>query len=162
MLKGKITLTPQTLVIKAHRELVFQMMSTIGKGKLPGSAAMSSKLISRNGNTIIAEFYTREGHKTYTTLEEIVLYKPERITYRWLKGPIKYVSEDFRFLETEDGGSVLAYRGEFDMKIPIFGWLIGRFYIKSKFERVVLEHMEEIKSAAEARAARSHLFPRPH
>ena len=158
---GKITLTPQTLVIKAHRELVFQMMSTIGKGKLPGSAAMSSKLISRNGDTIIAEFYTREGCKTYTTLEEIVLYKPERITYRWLKGPIKYVSEDFRFLETNDGGSVLAYRGEFDMKIPFFGWLIGRFYIKAKFERVVLEHMEEIKGAAEARAARSHLFPRP-
>jgi ribosome-associated toxin RatA of RatAB toxin-antitoxin module len=158
---GKITLIPQTLVIKAHRDLVFQMMSTIGKGKLPVSAAMTSRLISRNGDTIIAEFYTREGRKTYTTLEEIVLYKPERIAYRWLKGPIKYVSEDFRFLETNDGESVLAYRGEFDMKIPIFGWLIGRLYIKSRFERVVLEHMEEIKSAAEARAAHSHLFPHP-
>ncbi|MFQ5934600.1 MAG: type II toxin-antitoxin system RatA family toxin [Dehalococcoidia bacterium] len=157
---GVIKLSPQCVSIKAHRELVYQMVTAIGRGRLPGSN-MSSRLISRNGNTLIAEFYTRVGPVTVTTLEELTLEPPEKIKYRWLKGPVKYVREEFLFREADNGGSELAYSGEFDLKIPIFGWLVGRLFIKPRFERLVVEHMEEIREAAEARAARSHLYPRP-
>lgn len=158
---GKIVLTPRTVPVKAHRELVYQMVSTIGRGKLPGSSTMSSKLISRNGDTLIAEFYTKVGRLTVTTLEEVKLKPPERVSYRWLKGPVRYVSEEFIFREVDGGGTELSYTGEFDLKIPIFGSIVGRLFIKPRFERLVAEHMEEIKEAAEARAARSHVFPRP-
>ena len=158
---GVIKLTPQTLTIKAHRELVYQMVSAIGRGALPGSSTMSSKLITRDGNKLVAEFYTKAGRSTVTTLEEVNLFPPERVTYRWLRGPIRYVSEEFVFRELEGGRSELSYKGEFDLKIPILGWFIGHLYVKPRFERVVLEHMEEIKVAAEARATRSHIFPQP-
>ncbi|MEE9199228.1 MAG: SRPBCC family protein [Dehalococcoidia bacterium] len=157
---GVIKLTPQSLFVKAHRDMLYQMVSAIGRGRLPGPSTMSSKLVSKEGNTLVAEFYTKVGRKTVTTLEEVTLYPSERISYRWLRGPVKYVYEEFLFREA-DGGVELAHWGEFDLKIPIFGWFIGRFYVKPRFERVVLEHMEELKQAAEARAARSHVFKVP-
>lgn len=156
----KVKLTPQRLFIKAHKELVFQMVSAIGKGKMPGSSAISSKVISRDGNVIVAEFVTKAGKRTVTTLEEVTLYPTDRITYRHLQGPIHYVSEEFTFNEV-DGDMELAYKGEFDLNIPILGWFIGRFYVKPMFDRLIKEHMEEIKEAAEARAARSHMYRRP-
>ena len=158
---GKIKLASQNLSIKAHRELVYQLITAIGRGKLPGSNAMSSKLISKDENKIVAQFYTKTRLYTVTTVEEMTLYPPERIAYRWLKGPIKYVAEEFLLRETENGGSELVYNGEFDLKIPIWGWLFGHLWVKRRFEKVVLEHMEEIKEASEARAARSHLYPQP-
>lgn len=157
---GVIKLSPQSLYIAAHRELVYQMVTAIGKGKLPGSS-MSSKLISKNEDTIVAEFYTKVGLVTVTTREEMKLEKPERIRYRWLKGPVKHVREEIVFNETDNGGCELAHSGEFDLKIPLLGWLVGRLYIKRQFEKIVIDHMVEIKEAAEARAARSHLYPRP-
>ena len=156
-----VKLTPQRLFVKAHRELLYQMVSAIGRGRLPGSSTMSSKLVSRDGDTLVAEFYTKVGKSMVTTLEEVTLYPPERISYRWIKGQVKCVYEEFLLFREVDGGAELVHCGEFDLKIPIFGGLIGRLFVKPRFERVVLEHMEELKEAAEARAARSHVFKRP-
>ncbi len=158
---GKIKLTCQTLPIRAHRELVYQLITTIGRGKLAGSKDVSSRIISKDGDKIVAEFYTKTRWYTVTTVEEMTLYPPERIAYRWLKGPIKYVVEEFVLREAQNGGSELVHNGEFELKMPVLGWIFGRLWVKPRFEKVVIGHMEEIKEAAEARASRSHVYPQP-
>ena len=158
----KIKLQDRESHMAAPRELVFQMLSAIGKGNLPGATGESSRVIEREGDTIIAEFITPSGRRSYRTVEEVVLYPPERITYRHLDGPLPYAEEEFA-LEEQDDATVLRYSGEFEYRVimlPGMGWLIGRLYIKSKYDAVIRDHMESLKSAAEARAARSHVFRR--
>ena len=83
----KVKLAKQKVQIDAPRELVFQTLSAFGKGSLPGSEGESSRVVERDGNNIVAEFVSVSGKRTYRTLENVVLYPPERITFSHLQGP---------------------------------------------------------------------------
>ena len=158
----KVQLASQHITIDAPRALVFQMLSAFGRGHLPGDEGESSKVLERDGDQLTVEFITMEGKRSYRTVEEVTLFPPERITFRHLEGPLHYSSEEFR-LEEASGGTELSYRGDIRCRLawlPGVGWLIARFYVRPKYDRVIRQHMERLKTAAEARAARSHLFRR--
>ena len=156
----KVKLAEPTAHFKAPRPLVFQMLSAIGKGTLPGAQGESSKVLERDGDTIIAEFMTPSGKRTYRTVEEVQLYPPERITFRHLEGPLVFSEEEFNLTE-QDAGTELRYKGKMECRVPWMpgiGWLIAMLYVRPKYNKVIREHMKDLKVAAEARAARSHLF----
>ena len=44
--------------------------------------------------------------------------------------------------------------------MPGIGWLIATLYVRRKYNSVIRLHMDALKQAAEARAARSHVFRR--
>ena len=158
----KVKLAAQKVAIDAPRELVFQMLSSIGKGSLPGAQGESSKVLERDGDTIVAEFYTPSGNRIYRTVERVRLYPPERITFAHLEGPLTFSEEEFNLVK-QDEGTELQYNGEIGYKIrglPGVGWLIALLYVKPKYDTVIRKHMRALKSAAEARAARSHVFRR--
>ncbi len=158
-----VKLTGQSQFIKAPRELVFQMLSSFGKGSLPGAQDESSRILEQVGNSIVAEFMTKSGGRIYRTVEEVKLFPPERITFRHLEGPLAYAQEEFSFLESGDGTELL-YTGEIKHRVPFLpgvGWIVALLYIKPKYDAVIRAHMEKSKAAAEARAARSHVFRKP-
>ncbi len=132
-----------------------------GRGQLKGDNNESSKVLSRDGDTIIAEFKTRAGPFTYTTtVEEITLEPSDRITFRHLTGPLHYAWEEFVFNDV-DGDTELVHNGEFIWRrLPLVGWLGGLVYTRPMFERVIEKHFEQVKMNCEARAARSHMFRR--
>ena len=157
----KVALNTQKVIIDAPLELVFQMMSAIGSGRLPGSDERS-KVLQRDGDTLIAEFFTPSGKKMYRTVEEVRLYAPYRITYRHLEGPITYSEEEFLLTEVADGTQV-TYIGVIEHRVPLLpglGWLASLLYIKPKYDTVIQDHLALIKKGAEARASRSHVFRR--
>ena len=159
----KVNLARQVVHIEAPRELVFQMLSAIGKGSLPGSEGESSRVVERQGDTIIAEFFSRSGKRVYRTLEEVRLFPPERITFHHIEGPLVFSQEAFILTEA-DGGTDFSYFGEVECRIrfmPGIGWLTAVTYVKPKYNALIRNHMAGIKAAAEARAARSHVFRRP-
>ena len=156
-----IKLRPHTVRINAPRELVFQMMSHFGRGRLPGDSNESSKVLERDGNRLIVEFRTKALFATYTTVEEVNLHPPERITFEHLSGPLYYAWEEFAFEPDGDAAMTLTHTGEFVWsRFPFFGWLGGIIYTRPVFERTLVKHMAQVKQAAEARAARSRVFPR--
>ena len=156
-----IRLRPHTIPIRAPRELVFQMMSHFGRGRLPGDNNESSKVLERDGNRLIVEFETKALLATYTTVEEINLHPPDRITFVHLSGPLHYASEEFRFEDVDGRQTDLTHSGEFIWStFPFFGWFGGIVYTRPVFERTIVKHMAQVKQAAEARAARSRVFPR--
>ena len=160
MMAMPIQLTKHTILIKAPRELVYQKMSSFGRGKLQGDNAEWSRLVSRDGNSIVAEFKTKSGLFSYITLEQVSLDPPNRITFEHLEGPLQYAHEEFVFVDVE-GDTELTHSGEFIWhRFPVIGWLMGRLYVKPMFERLLKRHMEEIRVGCEARAARSHVFRR--
>ena len=153
-----IRLKSHRMLIDAPCEMVFQKMSSFGKGRLQGDNNETSKVISRDGDTIIAEFRTKAGPFRYTTTEEITLEAPERITFRHLSGPLRYAWEEFVFSDV-DGKTELVHNGEFIWShVPILGWLGRRIYTRPLFEHAISKHMEQIRVSCEARAARSHVF----
>lgn len=153
-----IKLNSHAIRIKAPRELVYQTMSHFGRGRIKGDNNESVRVICRTDDTIIAEFRSKAWLKTYTTIEEVGLEPPERITFKHLSGPLDYAWEEFVFTDV-DGETELVHNGEFIWKnIPLVGWLGGVIYTRRAFESVVAEHMEQLKIATEARAARSHVF----
>ena len=158
----KVKLAEQRLQIGASRPMVYEIMSAIGRGVLPGAGGERSRVVSSEGDTIIAEFFTRSGRRTYRTLERVSLYPPRRITFRHLEGPIPFSEEEFLLSELE-GGTELGYRGEIEYRVPWLpgvGWAIARYYVKPKYDSVIQRHMTAVKEGAEARAARSHVYPR--
>ena len=98
-----IELKPHTVVIDAPRELVFQMLTSFRRGRIPGEESERSKLLSEGGNTKTVEFTTKAGPFTYTTIEEVTVYPPDRITFKHLDGPLHFAEEEFTFEQTEDG-----------------------------------------------------------
>ncbi len=156
-----IQLRPHRVVIEAPRAMVYQKMSSFGKGRLQGDNNESSKVISRDGDTLVAEFKTKAGPFSYTTIEEITLEKDRRITFKHLNGPLAYAWEEFVFSEVGNGDTELVHNGEFIWKrIPLLGRLAGRLYTKPVFERTIAKHLQQVKVGCEARAARSHVFRR--
>ena len=153
-----IQLESHKVRIEAPCEMVFQKMSSFGRGRLVGDNNESSRIISRDDNSLIVEFRTKAGPFTYTTNEQVTLESPKRITFRHLDGPLRYAWEEFVFNDI-DGDTELVHNGEFIWRnLPVVGWLGGRLYTKPMFERVIKKHMWQIKVSCEARAARSHVF----
>lgn len=156
-----VPLRPHTVSITAPRKLVFQMMSHFGRGRLPGDNNESSKVLEHEDNHLVVEFTTKTPVGTYTTVEEVRLYSPERITFKHLSGPLRYAREEFALEEVDERHTDLTHSGEFVWHdTPLYGWLGGILYIRPVFERTMLKHMAQIKQAAEARAARSRVFSR--
>ena len=153
-----IKLKTHKLLLKAPRKMVFQKMSSFGSGRLKGDVDGSSRVISQEENHLVVEFKTKAGLFSYTTIEEITLEPPERISFRHLKGPFHYAWEQFTLTDV-DGDTELAHDGEFIWKrIPLIGWFGGMVYTRPVFERTVARHMEQIRETCEARAQRSHVF----
>ena len=154
-----IRLNRHKVVISAPRELVYQKMSSIGSGRLKDNSSESSKVLQRSDDEIIVEFKSRAGPFTITTVEQVTLDPPNRITFQHLEGPLRYAREEFVFKDV-DGGTELEHEGEFVWaRFPVLGWLVGRFFIKRAFERIIEDHVGRIKVGCEARAERSHVFP---
>ena len=167
-----IRLKTHWVLIKAPCEMVFQKMSSFGRGRIQGDNNESPKVIARDGNVIVAEFRARAGAGpfTYTTIEQVTLQPSdeqvtlepsERITFKHLKGPLHYACEEFVFNDV-DGDTELVHSGEFIWHwLPIvgrLGGLGGLVYTKPTFERAIEKHMRQIQATCEARASRSLVF----
>ena len=151
-------LQDHNVLIEAPRELVFQMLSAMGNGSIKGSEGEGARVIERKAvDHLIVEFRTRAGGRMWRTVEEVRLYPPTRLTFHHLEGPLDHPEESFD-LKEKGGATELRYRGEFDYRLRLLGWLIARFYIRPRYDQAIKDHLQHLKEAAEARAARSHVF----
>ncbi|MCH7737210.1 MAG: SRPBCC family protein [Chloroflexi bacterium] len=154
----KVTLKTQSVSIRAPRSAVFKLISSFGDivdgGKTPEAPDKDeegNRVIERDGNRLLMEFRSRDGRKMYRTLEEVVLYPEERITFRHLEGPLHYSQEEFVFVEV-DSGTTMTHNGVIECRmhlLPGAGWMVARFYVKRRYENLVLRHMNSLKDQAE-------------
>ena len=155
-----VVLTPHETIVNAPREMVFQMLTAFGRGRLPGSKE-KSRVIEQDGDRLIVEFTTDAVYKAFVTLEEVPLLSPDMSTFKHLEGPLDACNEVFTFEELPDGKTLWRHTGSFRLGWPVVGDVVGRNVTKRWFERVMRKHMREMKVAIEARAARSHVYKRP-
>ena len=150
----KVKLRQQSVTIQAPRPAVFELVSSFGGEDKDedGDGEEGKRLVERDGNRMVMEFRSRDGRKMYRTLEEVILYPEERITFRHLEGPLYHSQEEFVFTEV-GSNTTMTHDGEIECRmhrLPGAGWAVARFYVKPRYERLVLRHMNALKEQAEA------------
>ena len=144
-------LGPIELRIAAPREVVFDV---IEGPYLRTPRAMAGKLHvwERGEDLVLAEHFTKLGPLTASTLEVVRFERPQRITFRLVRGPVPHVVESYELREL-NGGTRFVYSGELGTDL----WALGRLVasrVAPRWERAVAESLEPIVTEAERRAAR--------
>ncbi len=150
-----------SIEIAAHPELVYQLIAAAGRGSLPGGASHGARLLEQPApDRAVVEFTTPVFGRRVVTVEEVRFEPPHRIHYRLLSGPLPAVEEEF-WLQPAAIGTVMRYSGRYQPHRPLLRTLFDRAVVPSIYRRVVWKSMLDIKAAAEARQAKSRLFPPP-
>lgn len=141
-------LGPLTVTIRAPRELVFEVIAAPYLGR---SSTAGIEILARSGDLVVARHRTRVHFYTAQTTEVVDLTAPSRVGFRHLTGPVPHAVEAFT-LEEVDGVTELRYSGELGIDYFILGRIAGRYWVRPQWERVVSEHMNDVKQRAETRA----------
>jgi hypothetical protein len=143
-----IELKKQRVSVAAPKALCFEVAAAGGKVRE-----------KRSDSEKVVEFTSDYKGREIRTLELVTLHPHDAIDYRWLKGPLSHVEERISFEEAGPNTTEIVYEGEFALGPGPLRWLLGRVWIKRRYDRVVLEHLGQGKKAAEQRARRTRTHP---
>jgi polyketide cyclase/dehydrase/lipid transport protein len=144
-------LGPLARRISAPREVVFDAIAAPYLGRT--SRALGEKLAvwERGTDMVLAAHFTRVGASLEaTTLETVRFDRPNRISFRLVRGPVPHLAESFELSEDETG-TELTWSGEIGTDLWAFGvWWGGR--VGRVWEAAVGASLDAVKQEAERRA----------
>jgi hypothetical protein len=151
---GRVTqpLGPLAVRIGAPRDVVFEVIAAPYLRQAPRALESKLHVLERSSEMVLAEHYTQVRCGAVTTVETVRFEPPSRIHFRLVRGPVRYVVEQFELHEAGEE-TELEYRGDLGTDL----WRLGRWWggrVAKQWNRAVRASLDEIKSAAEARAAR--------
>ena len=103
-------LGPITISIAAPRDLIFDHIASPYLGRTPAALREKLAILERAENIVVAEHRTRLPLMDAITVESVRFQRPERVSFRLLRGPVPHVLEEF-VLEEQDDGTLFTYRG---------------------------------------------------
>jgi len=144
-------LGPITVEIAAPRDLVFDVIEAPYLGRA-GAAGEHIDVLERGSDLVVAAHRTSIGTGLVaTTVESVGFDRPDRVTFRLLRGPVPHVTETFRLDEVGEG-TRLAYQGEIGTDFGRAGELWGTLVARA-WERTVASSLDDIRDRSEQRAA---------
>ena len=144
-------LGPITMRIEAPREMVLEMITAPYVGRTPSRSGI--EVMARSERLVVASHRTKVHFYEARTVEVIEIEPPNRVGFRHLHGPVPHAVERFELAE-EGGGTGIEYGGELGIDFFVLGRLAARHWVRPQWERVVREHLEDLKRRAEERATR--------
>lgn len=104
---------------------------------------IESKVVGREGNVFYADLII--GYKLFREKfgSKVSLDRPNHVHVQYLRGPMKHLSNHWRFIPMPDGGCMIDFYVDFEFKNPVFQKLMGVFFN---------EIVRRMVSAFEARA----------
>jgi hypothetical protein len=163
MTRGRLTLDlgwgrtlhplgPITVRIAAPRDVVFRQVAAPYLRGTPKDSREAIRVLEREGNMVVAAHRTRPRFFASVTVESVKFEPPDRVTFRHLRGPVPHAEEEF-LLRTVNGETELEYRGTIGLDFWFLGRIAASRWARPNWERAVRPHLEELKRAAERRAA---------
>jgi hypothetical protein len=143
-------LGPITVKIAAPRELIFEILAAPYLGRTPGGSGI--EVLAKSDDLVVATHYTKVHFYTARTVEVIDFDPPTRVGFRHLTGPVPHAVEKFALEETAEG-TELRYSGELGIDFFVLGRIAARHWVRPQWERVVREHLEDLRQRAEQRAS---------
>jgi hypothetical protein len=145
-------LGPMSVTIEAPRDLVFEVIAGPYLGRTPAGLSDEIDVLERGADLVLAAHRTSVGRGLVAiTVETVRFSPPERVEFRLVRGPVPHVVESFHLHDV--GGTRLDYSGELGTDL----WAVGRFWgdqVARRWEGAVAASLDQVKTAAEARAAR--------
>lgn len=144
-------LGPITRTIAAPPETVFDVIAAPYLGRTPRAMADKLEVWERGGDMALAAHFTTAGRLTTTTVETVRFERPDRISFRLLRGPVPHVAETYELRETT-AGTEFVYSGELGTDL----WRLGEWWgdrVAGPWESAVARSLEGISAEAERRAA---------
>ena len=145
-------LGPLRVRMAAPPETVFDVVAAPYLGKTPRAMESKLRVLERGSDMVLAAHYTPVGRMTATTLETVLFERPERVSFRLVRGPVPHVVERYD-LHPVGEETELEYTGELGADL----WRVGQWWadrVAGPWERTVAHSLEEVRSEAERRAAR--------
>ena len=157
-----VRLPPQEVHIHADRRLAYQVITAFGASQ--GLQGDSSRVLRREDDgRMLVEFRSRVRGlfgrpKLYRTVERVTLHEPERVEFDGVEGSLTLPRDRF-LLEVDGNCTRLRYESRFGLRGWVLGWLVSVLYVRTRLNRLMKEHMAEMKGAIEERATRSRMYP---
>lgn len=156
-----VTIGPVSARIGAPPQLVYQMLSAIGQGD--GRDGERADVIQRNGDELVCDFWTSVSlpvgaDRIVRTRERVTLRPPDTIEFEHLDGPVRGLRETITVVPDPDGGTRISYVGSYEPR-GILDHLRAILLARPVIGRVIRQHFDDVRQRAEARAARSRVFP---
>jgi hypothetical protein len=143
-------LGPIKVRIAAPPETVFDVIAAPYVGKTPHAMQAKLEVLERGADMVLAAHHTKVGPLTTTTVETVRFERPERISFRLLRGPVPHVLERFDLHRTAEG-TELEYVGELGADL----WRLGEWWadrVAGPWERTVEDSLEATRSESERMA----------
>ena len=97
-------LGPQEVDINAPRDVVFDVAAGPYLQRTPHAMAAKLQVLERGTDMVLAAHHTPiAGRFKTTTVETVRFERPERISFRLVRGPVPDVRETFELEATDDG-----------------------------------------------------------
>lgn len=145
-------LGPIADTIAAPPETVFDVIAGPYLGRTPRAMHDKLRVLERGADMVVAEHFGKAGPLTVTTVEAVRFERPQRVSFRVLRGPVPHILETYE-LEPTAEGTRFTYSGELGTDL----WVLGRWWgdqVAPLWESFVARSIGEIKAEAERRAAR--------
>jgi hypothetical protein len=146
-------LGPIALDIAAPPDVVFDVIAAPYLGRTPRALRGKLEVIERGADLVLAAHFTPVAPGlTVTTIETVRFERPQRISFRLVKGPVPHVLERYE-LRPSELGCALEYSGELGTDLWALGVAWGGVVAPS-WERTVATSLDGIGTEAERRAHR--------
>lgn len=144
-------LEPIALEIAAPPEVVFDVIAAPYLGRTPRALREKLEVLDRGSDLVLAAHHTRLAPRlTVTTVETVRFERPDRVSFRLVKGPVPHVLERFE-LRPSETGTAFEYHGEIGADL----WALGTLWagiVGRSWEQTVAASLEGVQAEAERRA----------
>lgn len=147
--------------VQADRRLAFQVLTAWGAAGPDGKP--TAKVLQKSGERVLCEFHTPVKaffglEWVQRTVEWVTVTEPERIQFEAITAPLP-VLVCLWSLDEWGECCVFKYDATIALHGSLIGWIFGILLIRPIFKRMMREHLVELKTTIETRAARSRVFP---
>jgi coenzyme Q-binding protein COQ10 len=114
--------------LRYSAEQLFDLVADVGRYPEFLPWCISSRITKREGNVFYADLVI--GYKMVREKfgSKVTLNRSDHIHVEYLSGPMKYLSNHWRFIPEADGSCIIDFYVDFEFKNAIFQNLIGVFF----------------------------------
>lgn len=118
----------ETKTLPHTQEQMFDLVADIERYPQFLPWCLEANIWKQEGNVVYADLVI--GYKMFRErfTSKVTLEKPGHIHVEYLKGPLKYLSNHWRFLPDNTGSCVIDFFVDFEFKNPIFQKVMGVFF----------------------------------
>ena len=86
---------------------------------------IASRITKRDGNVFYADLVI--GFKMFreTFTSRVTALRPDHVHVEYISGPMKHLSNHWRFIDNEDGGTTIDFFLDFEFRSPIMQRVVG-------------------------------------